>query len=175
MGTLGRGGHRQGVLLDALGLGEQERFQRPPLDLLEREELRHGVAAHQGNVAAEQHPIEAGQHTADRVRMLGHEGIHGANRTPLSAAKQAAALHLTSRLAASGRQPLGCGRRSALDSLSGQAGVVDGTPLIRRPAARCQRASFASCPHVDITMLGRLALSTAPNRHRTTCARRARA
>ena len=41
------------------------------------------------------------------------------------AARQAAARHLTSRLAASGEQPLGCGRRSALVRINGRFAVVD--------------------------------------------------
>ncbi len=89
VGTLRRGGHGEGVLLDALGLGEQERLERAAVDLLELEELRHRVAAHEGNVAAKQHPIETRQHAADRVPVLGDKGIHGADRTAASVSTQA--------------------------------------------------------------------------------------
>ncbi len=49
-----RGGQRQRVLLDPVGLREQEGFERSLFHLLALDGAGHGLAAHQRQVAAQQ-------------------------------------------------------------------------------------------------------------------------
>jgi len=70
-------GQIQAMLLHAGRVLQKKRFQFPVADIGVVEELRHLPAAHDRQIAAEQHPIEAGQHAVNPIRVFGNEFPHG--------------------------------------------------------------------------------------------------
>jgi hypothetical protein len=76
------GGHHPGVLLDPLGLLEEEGLECKALNPLAPEKLGHCPAAHQRQVAAKQNPIEATERSPDLGGVLGDEGFHGGHQSP---------------------------------------------------------------------------------------------
>jgi hypothetical protein len=76
VGAAGGRRHLHRVLLEARSLREQERLQAPPVHALGLEEFGHRTAAHDRQIAAEQHSIEAGQRSLDHVAVLADELVH---------------------------------------------------------------------------------------------------
>ena len=74
--------HHASVLLDPFRLLEQEGFELPAVDLLAPQEVGHREAAHQRQVSAKKHPIEARQHAPDLGCVLGGERFHGRHESP---------------------------------------------------------------------------------------------
>jgi len=70
-------GQIHAMLLHAGCVLQKKRFQLPVADIGVVEELRHLPAAHDRQIAAEQHPIEAGQHAVNPIRVFGNEFPHG--------------------------------------------------------------------------------------------------
>ena len=70
-------GQIQAMLLHAGRVLQKKRFQFPVADIGVVEELRHLPAAHDRQIAAEQHPVEAGQHAVNPIRVFRNEFPHG--------------------------------------------------------------------------------------------------
>jgi hypothetical protein len=96
-------GHRMGF--DALGVGQQERFDAGAVHLVSLDQLRHRPARHDRQVAAEQHSVEAGQHAVNTVLVLADRLVH----VVLPAVKDGGKTTPSAPRSRTGR--LGCGRR----------------------------------------------------------------
>jgi hypothetical protein len=71
-------GHGDRVVLDALGVVQQERLEAGALHIHTVEELRHRPAGHDRKVAAKQHAVKTGKHTVDASFVLADELLHDA-------------------------------------------------------------------------------------------------
>jgi hypothetical protein len=96
-------GHSHRVRLHPCGILEQERLEAAAMHFATFQELRHRPAGHDGQVAAKQHAVEAGQHTVNAVLVLVDERLHASLRATRS--------RRCSSMPASAHQRFGCGRR----------------------------------------------------------------